>query len=318
MNDIAVDQALEEMSRTPIVSSPPTPPPPALIPLASTSVQQVCTALSQAQGEFKTPRRTKEASVKGTTQRGQPYEYTYKYAPLEEIVDAVKEALAKNGLSRQQYLVARGDQTVLRTIIWHASGEWIASDYPIHVAKDGAQGFASGVTYARRYGLSLALGLAPEDDDDANAADGNIPATSVANGNGKTTTTTTVKPTTAPLPKEPPAEPPMDRQTGELSPHQIEVPLTSRGSPDWIKWGGQVVAALQGSRDRNEVEAWIAKQQAAMKTCEGDFPKVHARVSANIEEARKRFPDAGENEPQFIKASDPVTDMRMGRYANVE
>lgn len=80
-------------------------------------------------------------------------------------------------MGRQQYLVSKGTQAFIRTIIWHASGEWIASDYPVFPTKDGAQGFASGVTYARRYGLCLVLGLAPEDDDDANVADGKPAAT---------------------------------------------------------------------------------------------------------------------------------------------
>lgn len=314
MNDINPNMLVErdpELDRT---SGTPPIPAPTLTPLASAATQQFCTALAIAQGEFKAPRRTKTATVQGTSSRGQPYSYTYKYAPLEEIVESIKEGLAKNGLSRQQYLVYRGGTPFIRTIIWHASGEWIASDYPVHPTKEGAQGFASGVTMARRYGLSLALGLAPEDDDDANVADGNIPGT-VANGNGKSTT---VKPTTAPLPQTPATEPPMDQATGEISPHTIEVPLTVRGASDWIKWGGQVVAALQASRDRNEVEAWVSKQQPALKTCEGDFPKVHARVSANIEEARKRFPDAGETEPQFMQPSDPLTAARTGsRYANV-
>ena len=140
---------------------------PALVPLASPSCREVCTALAVAQGEFEVPKRTKEATVRGQTKSGGAYDYKYKYAPLEEIIAAVKNALAKNGLFRQQYLVSNGGIPVIRTIIWHTSGEWIASDYPIHQSKDGAQGFAAGVTYARRYGLSLALGLAPEDDDDA-------------------------------------------------------------------------------------------------------------------------------------------------------
>jgi hypothetical protein len=140
---------------------------PALVPLASSSCREVCTALAAAQGEFAVPKRTKEATVRGQTKTGGSYDYRYKYAPLEEIISAVKDALAKNGLARQQYLVTKGNIPVIRTIIWHMSGEWIASDYPIHQSRDGAQGFAAGVTYARRYGLSLALGLAPEDDDDA-------------------------------------------------------------------------------------------------------------------------------------------------------
>jgi ERF superfamily len=144
-------------------------PAPALVPMASINCMQVCTALAAASGEFATPRRTAQVTVKLNTGGS----YTFKYAPLEEILSAVRPALSVNGLAVQQYLVHRSGQTVLRTIIWHASGEFIASDYPIFPTKEGPQGFASGVTYARRYGLSLALCLAPEDDDDGNAAEGN-------------------------------------------------------------------------------------------------------------------------------------------------
>lgn len=319
MNDIMTDQEVEQALSTqaPIVSVP-SAPPPALVPLASHSVQQVCSALAVAQGEFKTPKRTKPATVEGTTKDGRRYSYKYMYAPLEEIVDAVKEALAKNGLSRQQYLVARGNQTVLRTIIWHASGEWIASDYPIFPTKEGGQGFASGVTYARRYGLSLALGLAPEDDDDANIADGNIPGTSVANGNGKPAdkpaTTSAGKLATAPLPPSPPAQHPVDPQTGEISPHRIAIPLNGRGERDWIKWGGFLVAALEAARDSNEVEAWIKATAPDVTQCEKDYPKLHKRVQANIDMARKRFVDPASIEPEFMEASGP---QGGARYANV-
>lgn len=142
---------------------------PELMPLASLSTSEICTALAAAQEEFETPKRSREVSVRLTSGGS----YTFKYAPLEEILDSVRPALAKNGLVIHQYLAGRGSQTVMRTIIWHSSGEWLASDYPIYPTKEGAQGFASGVTYARRYGLSLALCLAPEDDDDGNAAEGN-------------------------------------------------------------------------------------------------------------------------------------------------
>ncbi|MBO0710394.1 MAG: ERF family protein [Acetobacteraceae bacterium] len=142
---------------------------PPIVPLSSPQSSQVCAALANAQGKFRPPKRTKPVSYRrkdGTVTK-------YSYAPLEEIIDAVKDALAENSILRQQYLI-RGDDGgyCVRTIIWHASGEWIGGDYPVLYTRDtGAQGFAAGVTYARRYGLSLALGLAPEDDDDAEIAD---------------------------------------------------------------------------------------------------------------------------------------------------
>jgi hypothetical protein len=190
---------------------------PALVPLASPSCKEVCTALAAAQGEFEVPKRTKEAVVRGQTRTGGSYDYKYKYAPLEEIISAVKDALAKNGLFRQQYLVTKGNVPVIRTIIWHTSGEWIASDYPIHQSKDGAQGFAAGVTYARRYGLSLALGLAPEDDDDANEGGAKI---------------TDARSSRRPAPPAPnPMDPPHDPETGEIIGSEPQPSRTDGAAP---------------------------------------------------------------------------------------
>lgn len=137
-------------------------------PLASAETTEVCTALSKAQGEFEAPKRTKSATIR-PRDGGQGYQYAY--APLEEIIRVVQKPMAAAGLSRQQYLVSRGNMWFVRTIIWHVSGQWISSDYPVFAEAMTAQKFASGVTYAKRQGLCLAVGLAPEDDDDAQTAD---------------------------------------------------------------------------------------------------------------------------------------------------
>ena len=48
----------------------------------------------------------------------------------------------------------------------HASGEWISCGIlSLPVSKIDAQGYGSALTYARRYSLSAAVGVAPEDDD---------------------------------------------------------------------------------------------------------------------------------------------------------
>jgi len=41
---------------------------------------------------------------------------------------------------------------------------------PVVADKQNAQGFGSGMTYAKRYSLSMALGIAADEDDDGNAA----------------------------------------------------------------------------------------------------------------------------------------------------
>jgi len=131
---------------------------------------QISTALAIAQGKFHAPKRSKPVTVR--TKTGESY--SFNYAPLEEIIDAIKQPLAENGLSWIQSLIRQEGGYFINTTILHASGEQLGPyPYPVLINRDGPQGFASGVTYARRYGLSLALGIAPEDDDDANAAEGN-------------------------------------------------------------------------------------------------------------------------------------------------
>jgi hypothetical protein len=140
---------------------------------ASPECGEIFGALAEAQGNMGNPKKTKTAKVQGTTKSGGSYNYDYKYAPLEEVVDVIRKPMSDAGLVYRQFLAQRDSNWVMRTIIAHRSGQWYGCDYPLFADRPGAQGFASGVTYARRYGLMLALGLVGEDDDDANVADGN-------------------------------------------------------------------------------------------------------------------------------------------------
>jgi hypothetical protein len=139
------------------------------VPFASTPCAQVCSALAAAQAKFKAPKRSKPVTVR--TKTGETYSFVY--APLEAVFDAVREGLSAAELSVYQHLV-RSDGFYVRSYVVHSSGEWLGGqDYPVF-SKEGAQGFASGVTYARRNSLLLTLGLAAEDaDDDGNEAAGN-------------------------------------------------------------------------------------------------------------------------------------------------
>ena len=59
----------------------------------------------------------------------------------------------------------------VETTLLHASGEWISCGIlALPVNKVDCQGFGSALTYARRYSLSAAVGIAAEADDDGNAA----------------------------------------------------------------------------------------------------------------------------------------------------
>ena len=93
-----------------------------------------------------------------------------KYADLSSVTNAIKPALAKYGLSFVQIShIAEGGACV-ETLIMHTSGESLSCGmFYAPATKNDAQGYGSAFTYARRYSLSAAFGVCPEDDD-GNAA----------------------------------------------------------------------------------------------------------------------------------------------------
>ena len=93
-----------------------------------------------------------------------------KYAALDACVDAVKDALNDNGIFLHQRTHLSDDGVTVETVFIHESGEQLSGGL-LHVpaSKQDAQGYGSALTYARRYSLLAACGIAPEDDD-GNAA----------------------------------------------------------------------------------------------------------------------------------------------------
>lgn len=89
-----------------------------------------------------------------------------KYADLGACVDAVLDALNANGIALIQRTLPCESGVTVETVFVHESGESLSCG-PLHVpaAKQDPQGYGSALTYARRYSLMAACGIAPEDDD---------------------------------------------------------------------------------------------------------------------------------------------------------
>ena len=93
-----------------------------------------------------------------------------KYAALDACVEAVLGALNEAGVALIQRNYECDDGVIVETVFLHESGEMFeAGKLHVPAAKADAQGFGSALTYARRYSLMAACGIAPEDDD-GNAA----------------------------------------------------------------------------------------------------------------------------------------------------
>lgn len=94
-----------------------------------------------------------------------------KYADLADIVAAVLPALARQGLAWLTTPTMTEDGFVLRYELRHEGGESITGSWPLpDPSKSTPQQLGSAVTYAKRYTLSAVTGIAPDEDDDGNAA----------------------------------------------------------------------------------------------------------------------------------------------------
>jgi ERF superfamily len=145
------------------------------MPRSSETVAALASALAKAQAELVNP----EKSLTATIRTGRPGdgERSFRYASLSSGLDIVRKALGQHEIATLQTTAI--DQTAgmvnLTTTLAHASGEWIASDWPVCPIAETAnpQRMGAALTYARRYALFTLVGIAGEDDLDApNLCDG--------------------------------------------------------------------------------------------------------------------------------------------------
>jgi hypothetical protein len=139
------------------------------MPRSSETVAALASALAKAQAELVNP----EKSLTATIRTGRPgdSERSFRYAPLSSGLDIVRKTLGQHEIATLQTTAI--DQAAgmvhLTTTLAHASGEWIASDWPVCPIAETAnpQRMGAALTYARRYALFTLVGIAGEDDLDA-------------------------------------------------------------------------------------------------------------------------------------------------------
>jgi hypothetical protein len=168
-------------------------------------MKEIASALVKAQKEF-------GPALKSSTNPA----FRSRYADLSACVEAVIDALNNNDIFMMQPTHECDNGVIVETIFIHSSGEQISSG-KLHVpaTKHDAQGYGSALTYARRYSLMTACGIAPEDDDGNSAS----------------------KPKAAPAkPAAQPAKasPPPAKIEGKEGPWQLKVSIEPEGEfADW-------------------------------------------------------------------------------------
>jgi hypothetical protein len=140
------------------------------MPRSSETVAALASALAKAQAELINPEKSLTATIR--TGRSGECERSFRYAPLSSGLDIVRKTLGQHEIATLQTTTI--DQTAgmvhLTTTLAHASGEWIASDWPVCPIAETANPQHMGAalrTYARRYALFTLVGIAGEDDLDA-------------------------------------------------------------------------------------------------------------------------------------------------------
>src|SRR6202045_1677411 len=136
---------------------------------SSPSIANLATALAKAQAELVNPEKSLTATIRSDER--DKTERTFRYAPLSSGLDIVRKTLSQHEIATVQTTAIDETARIVRlsTVLAHASGEWIASDWPVCAISETAAPHKMGaaLTYARRYALFALVGIAGEDDLDA-------------------------------------------------------------------------------------------------------------------------------------------------------
>jgi ERF superfamily len=130
---------------------------------SSETIGAIAAALAKAQAQLVNP----EKSLTGTIRLdGGEAGRSFRYAPLSSGLDIVRKTLSQHEIATVQTTEIDDSAGIVRlsTVLAHASGEWIASDWPVCAISETAAPHRMGaaLTYARRYALFTLVGIAGE------------------------------------------------------------------------------------------------------------------------------------------------------------
>ena len=136
---------------------------------SSETIGTLAAALAKAQAQLVNPEKSLIGTIR--SDQGSGTERSFRYAPLSSGLDIVRKTLSQHEIATVQTTSIDEAAGIVRlsTVLAHASGEWIASDWPVCAISETAAPHRMGasLTYARRYALFTLVGIAGEDDLDA-------------------------------------------------------------------------------------------------------------------------------------------------------
>jgi ERF superfamily protein len=282
---------------------------------SSESISALAAALAKAQTELSNP----EKSLVGTIGTERPGEgaRTFRYASLSRGLDIVRKALGQQQIATvQTTAIDAGSGTInLTTVLAHASGEWIASDWPVCRLADTASPHRMGaaLTYARRYSLFTLVGIAGEDDLDAPDLNGG-PPTSLENrniapepprrgrpdGNGKG-------------PRQPLLDPENSAALRDRLVREIADISTAEAGAEWARSALAAKNTLTASDARLVQLAFELRLSALQGDPEGTPTELQSTLAATVGFPETRPPEPSSSAPELPNSERERVDRHSGR-----
>jgi hypothetical protein len=232
-------------------------------------MKAIATALVKAQREF-------GPALKSSTN---PH-FRSKYADLSACIEAVIDALNNQGIYLMQLTDECEGGVKVSTVFIHESGEQLSGGSLFMPAtKHDAQGFGSALSYARRYSLMAACGIAPEDDD-GNQATKTAPQQAVP-----------PKATPKPVVQAIPQAVPPKKMAGNDSQWQLKI--TADPETDWNDWLSIVVEgtvfALDMAQNKDDVMTVWRTNANIYKMIEKQDATAYSELTATFKTYKESF-----------------------------
>ena len=220
---------------------------------SSETIGAIAAALAKAQGELSNPEKSLIATIRSPFPR--EGDRTFRYASLASGLDIVRKSLGQHEIATVQTTAIDQDsgQIRLTTLLAHASGEWISSDWPVCPISETASPHRMGaaLTYARRYALFALVGIAGEDDLDA-------PDLSAE------------PPPEIPVPASPEKDPRTERKTRNGTIHKPRHPKPVLATGPSVILRDQLIAELQGLNGGDDLALWAYRRLPAKNSLTAD------------------------------------------------
>jgi pyruvate/2-oxoglutarate dehydrogenase complex dihydrolipoamide acyltransferase (E2) component len=224
---------------------------------SSESIGAIAAALAKAQGELSNPEKSLTATIRSPFPRES--DRTFRYASLASGLEIVRKSLGQHEIATVQTTAIdeNSGQIRLTTLLAHASGEWVASEWPVCPVSETATPHRMGaaLTYAQRYALFALVGIAGEDD---------LDAPDILNEPGPAIDTPDDANPSAPTNRQPP-------NSSVRKPRQPKPVLAAEAS---AALSDQLIAEIQRLKEEEELALWAHRHLPAKNTLTADDARI--------------------------------------------